>query len=157
MSQDYENPTTQWPGAEPGGYRPTEQMGQAGQQAGYGPAGMAGPQAKTELLDTTPPTFAWVVIREGMRAGKIYHLNPDDTTIGRDTDCDVILDDSAISRQHVKIRVLKNSEGEQEFVLHDLATPNGTKLNGEEVVKHPLKDGDRIEIGRTVLVFKKVD
>ncbi len=114
--------------------------------------------ARTELLNTAPPTFAWLVILEGMRAGKIYQLSSEGTMIGRDPSyCDIIIDDSSISRQHAKIRILKNSEGEDEFVLQDLATANGTKLNSQDIVKEVLKDNDRIEIGQTILAFKQVE
>ena len=34
---------------------------------------------------------------------------------------------------------------------------NGTRVNGEEVLKQPLYDEDRIDIGRTTLVFKQID
>lgn len=162
MSQNYEQPTRQWPDSKPEqssqGHPPTEQISPDRRPGSVGYAGVVGSSAvKTELLNTSPPTFAWLVMLEGLRPGKIYHLNPDSTTIGRDIDCDIIIDDSAVSRQHVKIRLIKNDDNQKEFVLHDLATPNGTKLNGQEVVKEPLQDGDRIEIGRTVLVFKRVD
>lgn len=163
MGYNYENPTEQWPDSGPSqkpGPSPTEQMGGSGQfysGAGSNYPGMVEFNTKTELLNTAPPTFAWLVIREGPRAGKIYHLNPDDTTLGRDVSSDIIIDDSAVSRQHAKIRLVKNEQGQTEFVLHDLATANGTKLNGAEILKETLTDGDRIEIGRTVLVFKKVD
>jgi hypothetical protein len=122
------------------------------EQSRGGPSG-----AKTELLNAPPPTFAWLVIREGTRAGKTYSLNPDDTLIGRDLSCDVILDDSAASRHHAKIRCIKDKTDETSFLLHDLATSNGTKLNGTEIVKEALKDNDVIQIGRTVLIFKKVE
>jgi pSer/pThr/pTyr-binding forkhead associated (FHA) protein len=93
---------------------------------------------------------------EGIHAGKIFRLHSDVTLIGRDPSCDIVLDDQAISRQHVKIRSDEGDEDEQVFVLHDLATENGTFVNDEEVLKHELSDGDHVRMGRTQMVFKQV-
>ena len=122
------------------------------------PASSPGPviSAKTEILGGPPPSFAWLVIREGPRAGQIFRLNAGGTNIGRDSQCDIILDDDAVSRQHAKLRTEKNVDDEAQFFIYDLATSNGTKVNGQPVVKQPLSDGDLIEIGRTRLVFKRV-
>ena len=76
-------------------------------------------------------------------------------TIGRDPSCDIVLDDTAASRQHAKVRVL-NRDKQTIFVLHDLATENGTTVNDEEIAKHELADGDRVFIGRTKLIFKQI-
>ena len=121
---------------------------------GYGPsqAGMA----KTERLQVEPPTFAWLVIVEGPHAGRIFRLHPDVTLIGRDPSCDIVLDDTAVSRHHAKVRVIEGENKQKGFVLHDLATENGTFVNDKEIVKHELSDGDCILIGRTRLIFKQV-
>lgn len=121
------------------------------------PSSMPGPvyNAKTEIIGGPPPSFAWLVIRDGPRAGQIFRLSGDGTSVGRDSQCDVILDDDAVSRQHAKLRTEKNSDGESQFFIYDLATANGTKVNSESIVKQSLLDGDLIEIGRTKLVFKK--
>ncbi len=124
----------------------------------YGPGspgmGYSG-AAKTERLRVEPPSFAWLVVVEGIRAGHIFRLHPEITLIGRDPSCDIVLDDSAVSRQHAKVRVVEE-EGKKKFVLHDLASENGTIVNGEAIAKHELTDGDQILIGRTKLVFKQV-
>ena len=133
---------------------PTEMVrpGNAPSPASPGPVS----SAKTEILGGPPPSFAWLVVREGPRAGQIFRLNTEGTSIGRDAQCDVILDDDAVSRQHAKLRVEKNSDGEPQFFVYDLATANGTRVNEQQIVKQPLTDGDLIEIGRTKLIFKKV-
>ncbi len=142
------------PGRQPE-YHPTVPIGDAGAgQYGYGPpAGQPGTD-KTVGLRREPPTFAWLVIVDGIHAGHIFRLRSDVTVIGRDPSCDIVLDDSAISRQHAKVRVVEDEE--KVFVLHDLATENGTFVNDEEITKHELGDGDRILIGQTKLVFKQI-
>lgn len=120
--------------------------------APFGPA----PSAETVILGGPPPSFAWLVIREGPRAGQLFRLRAEGTSIGRDPQCDVILDDEAVSRQQAKIRAEENEEGEPQFFIHDLATSNGTFVNGEQIIKQSLSDGDVVEMGTTKLVFKQI-
>jgi len=152
------------PGAEP--YPPTVPVA-APAPAGYPPVGFPEPvppqvtvpmgepmvpptEAKTEVLARKPQAIGWLVVVQGPYPGREFRLQ-DGTTIGRSGDNDVILDDPSVSRQHAKVRL----EG-QTFILHDLGATNPTKVNGQEISKQPLSDGDRVEIGNVVLVFKQV-
>ena len=93
-----------------------------------------------------PEPLAWVVIMNGIRAGKEFRLSAL-VDIGRDASrTDITLDDPAISRQHARIRL--EQEG---FVIYDLASANGVAVNGEAVQRQPLHNGDRIVIGQTEL------
>jgi len=167
MSDNYK-PTTKMPAPSASGYNesfssaesdqreynPTMRMG-SGSAAAYGPGG-ASQTVPTLKLNHEPPSFAWLVLIEGVHAGHIFNLYPDSTVIGRESSCDIVIDDPAISRQHAKIRVLEGEDKKKHFVLYDLATENGTLLNGEEIDRHELQDGDEILIGHTRLVFKQV-
>jgi hypothetical protein len=114
------------------------------------PAASAGP-AKTEILHRPPPQMAWFVVRGGARAGKEFRLG-EVTNIGRDaTQNDIAIDDTAISRQHARVRL---EEGK--FVLYDLASANGTTVNGEKILKHELANGDQIGMGETQFTFMQV-
>ena len=68
--------------------------------------------------------------------------------IGRETDNTiVILDDAYISGHHVKLTV-----AEGRVLIDDLASKNGTYLNGSRLThQHQLHSGDRIQVGYTVL------
>lgn len=114
------------------------------------------PQETQILKPETKPTFAYLIVRNGLRAGHVFSLRPDATTVGRDSDNHIIVDDTAVSRRQLKIRCETSEDGGLDFMLYDLATANGTKVNGTEVLKHRLADGDEVEIGQTVLVFKRV-
>lgn len=105
----------------------------------------------TVVLEKEPPAMAWLIMEKGDRPGQEYRLHAGDTLIGRGGTCDIILNDATVSRQHIKVRL----EG-KEFCLHDLAATNPTRVNGQEVGRHRLVEGDRIELGNTVLVFKQV-
>ncbi len=74
--------------------------------------------------------------------------------IGRDPHSDLRLNDPAVSRHHARVQKILN-----DYYLEDLQSTNGTLLNSRPVIKHVLKDGDRIHIGGFDIVFAdpKVD
>lgn len=71
------------------------------------------------------------------------------TVLGRGTEADVQLPDTGVSRRHAELRQV---DGHVE--LHDLASTNGTRVNGQRVTAVTLHDGDRILVGSTELVFR---
>jgi hypothetical protein len=85
--------------------------------------------------------------------GDQYPLLGAITVLGRDNTADVILDDPGISRQHTEIRV--TSDGPRLIAnIRDLGSTNGTFVNGERISSQRLADGDRINVGRTALIFR---
>jgi predicted component of type VI protein secretion system len=70
--------------------------------------------------------------------------------IGRVAGCDLVIDDSKASRRHARI-VVEAGVAEVE----DLDSSNGTRLNDKPVTRRVLRDGDRIQIGATVLVYRE--
>lgn len=70
------------------------------------------------------------------------------TQLGRDSTCEVVLDDAKVSRQHARIDLTGGA-----FVLSDLSR-NGVALNGRRI-KQPtaLSEGDRLQLGDTTLTF----
>ena len=77
-------------------------------------------------------------------------LGSDSVTIGRLADCDVVLTDKGASRKHAQLRFRDGS-----WVLTDLGSTNGTRLNGQTVQSRELSDGDKVTIGTTVLEFRR--
>ncbi len=103
----------------------------------------------TNILEESPdPPF--LEVESGKDQGKQFILNPGETSIGRSIDNDVILTDIAVSRRHLSVTL--NDDGS--LRLHDLGSGNGTQLNGRRVYDNPLTDGDRIELGETVLIVR---
>lgn len=85
--------------------------------------------------------------------GDHYPLLAAITVLGRDNSADVILDDPGISRQHTEIRV--TSDGPHLVAnIRDLGSTNGTFVNSERITSQRLADGDRINVGRTALIFR---
>jgi pSer/pThr/pTyr-binding forkhead associated (FHA) protein len=72
-------------------------------------------------------------------------------TIGRAPDNHVVVADRRVSRHHARIQARHGS-----LVLSDLGSTNGTQVNGSRVDEMVLGEGDRIEIGSTLLVVEAV-
>lgn len=92
--------------------------------------------------------MASLFVIRGKYAGKHFLLNRDKTTLGRDTSCDIQIVDHEVSRHHAEI-VFKGTD----FYLNDLTSSNGSFVNGGRVDSRSLRSGDRIQIGRTLMVF----
>lgn len=95
-----------------------------------------------------------IVASEGELSGQQWTVDNDPFLIGRGSDCDIVLPERQVSRHHVKI-----TRENQQFFLHDLASKNGTHLNGVQVTgTAPLQDGDEIQIALCVkLLFVGTD
>ncbi|HLF92493.1 MAG TPA: FHA domain-containing protein [Planctomycetota bacterium] len=87
-------------------------------------------------------------LRTGPNAGKVYDVRSA-LRLGRHPYNEVSFEDPAVSRYHCWITL---SEGKA--LVEDLASANGTFLNGERVAKRvPLKAGDVLRIGSTEVLF----
>ncbi len=91
------------------------------------------------------------VVEPAERRGTVYELG-DELTVGRANGCQVALpDDSFVSQLHARIFRKDNR-----LWLEDLGSTNGTFLNAKAVSGAvPLRRGDRVQIGRTVLEVTK--
>jgi pSer/pThr/pTyr-binding forkhead associated (FHA) protein len=78
--------------------------------------------------------------------GRLYEL-ADEVTVGRAPGCGVSLPDSTVSQLHARVFRRDGS-----FYLEDLGSTNGTWLNrGRVGAAVPLKRGDRVRVGSTLL------
>jgi len=73
---------------------------------------------------------------------------PDGVVIGRGHEAGVRVDDPDVSRRHVRV-----SAPAGQWIVEDLGSTNGTRVNGTVVREHYLRNGDEIVIGNTVLRF----
>lgn len=91
--------------------------------------------------------FRLVILESpGKQKGDFFKLNRS-LTIGRDSSCDIVLKDRAVSARHARI----DKQGDQ-FFLEDLGSSNGTFVGNEQISEQvSLKAGDRIRIGQTLL------
>lgn len=107
---------------------------------------------KTRIQGTQLPALAWVAVERGSHQGARQDMRQDrPLAVGRDgQQCELVLDDPEISSQHA---LIKYEQGR--FVVYDMASTNGTFVNGHRVQRQSLMDGDRIRIGGTTLIFKE--
>ena len=98
--------------------------------------------------------LGYVRIEEGKEPGKSYEVRKESLSIGRSRESDIFLEDLAVSRLHASIINM----GGGNYALRDEGSANGTKVNGQTVNKYqpyPLQEGDKIQLGQTVLVFAR--
>ncbi len=94
----------------------------------------------------------YLVLIYGEPLGRKSVIKAGTFLIGRAPDCDIQLADDCLSRVHC--RIVSNSDG---VVIADLDSTNGTYVNNAAVSVHPLKDGDRVKVGRTIFSFLSSD
>jgi hypothetical protein len=82
--------------------------------------------------------------------GTKHELDQRQVVIGRSKDCDIQLPDPNVSRRHAEVR----QEGAAYWVV-DLDSTNGMEVNGRRQKRAKLRQGDRITLGSTELVFRR--
>jgi pSer/pThr/pTyr-binding forkhead associated (FHA) protein len=109
-----------------------------------------------ELLhDRTPDPQSSSIARlypvDGRSGLRSFELLPN-MTIGRSRECDIFLEDLAVSRLHATLRELSNGT----YELIDNRSATGTFVNGRSVARQELHEGDVIQIGSNKFTFRLV-
>ena len=87
-----------------------------------------------------------LVLEPKEQKGRTYELTGE-VTLGRAASCTIPLDDGYVSQLHA--RVFRRDD---DWFVEDLGSTNGTYLNGAKVSRtQPVKRGDRVKVGATVL------
>ena len=89
-------------------------------------------------------------ILNGGFEGMTYELSDQEVVIGRNPTTDITLLDEGISREHALILFDEDLPG---YLVEDLQSTNGTKVNGKRVRSALLLEGDEIQIGQTIFRF----
>ncbi|MDR3212061.1 MAG: FHA domain-containing protein [Planctomycetota bacterium] len=87
-------------------------------------------------------------IKSGTAQGQTFPVSTTPIVIGRDTTCDISLQDKGASRRHAEVF----SIGAMSFI-RDLDSRNGSFVNDNRITEEMLRDGDSIQIGSTVITF----
>ena len=87
-------------------------------------------------------------VLEGIDKGRVFRELPTPVTIGREEGNMLRLNDERVSRFHAKVQ-FDNGE----IILTDLESTNGTRVNGNVVQIRRLRPGDRVGVGRSLLLF----
>ncbi|MGW1168726.1 FhaA domain-containing protein [Streptomyces sp. NPDC001153] len=123
-------PSAPPPGARPGGY-------------GY-------PQPATQRPAAAPTsggrTRYWIEIN-----GTRHQISRATLVLGRSTDADVRIDDPGVSRRHCEIRTGTPS------TIQDLGSTNGIVVDGQHTTRATLRDGSRIVVGSTTVIYRQAE
>jgi len=102
-------------------------------------------QAIADLDDGT----GLVIVSRGPNEGSTYLVDQDEVSVGRHPDSNIFLDDITVSRRHSVIERTGN-----DFTIRDVGSLNGTYVNHDRIDHKPIADGDEIQVGRFVLIFR---
>ena len=108
-----------------------------------------GDEESADILDEIKTEGPALVVRSGGgRAGEHFLLEQESTTVGRSPDCDIFLDDVTVSRRHALVK-----RSNDQFLIEDQGSLNGTFLNRRRIESGGLEDGDEVQIGKYKLTF----
>ncbi|WP_141746572.1 FHA domain-containing protein, partial [Streptomyces sp. LUP30] len=126
------------PGARPGSYGYPPAAG--AQRPGAAGAGLAGaPQPGSR-------TRHWIEIN-----GTRHQISRATLVLGRSTEADVRIDDPGVSRRHCEIRTGSPS------TIQDLGSTNGIVVDGQHTTRATLRDGSRIVVGSTTIIYRQAE
>ncbi|THC48335.1 DUF3662 and FHA domain-containing protein [Streptomyces sp. A1499] len=119
----------------PGGGRPGGQPPVPSRPAGPGAGPLPGAQVRR-----------WIEIN-----GNRHQISRPTLVLGRSTDADVRIDDPGVSRRHCEIRTGTPS------TIQDLGSTNGIVVDGQHTTRATLRDGSRIVVGQTTIVYRQAE
>ena len=92
--------------------------------------------------------FDLTTLRGTLRSHEIIS----EMTIGRSRECDIFLEDLAVSRVHATIHQLPDGG----FEIEDHRSVTGTFVNGMRITRYRLLEGDIVQIGSNSLTFRRL-
>ena len=96
--------------------------------------------------------FALRFISGKYQGGEFPLGDTKEIVVGRSSDLDMVLVEDMVSRRHARIAC-----SDQQIVIEDLGSTNGTFVNGEKIKRATLKEGDRVLIGTSILKVVSTD
>lgn len=88
----------------------------------------------------------YLLVERGKDRGRVFPINRQVTVLGR-SGTEILINDQDISRRHAAIDV----QGNGKYILRDLASTNGTLLNGVRVQTEAIQANDKIRVGGTTI------
>jgi len=104
--------------------------------------------ADQAAVDALPAGSALLVVQRGPNAGARFLLDAERTTAGRHPGSDIFLDDVTVSRKHAEF-----VRRQDQFVVRDVGSLNGTYVLRDRIDEAVLRDGDEVQIGKFRMVF----
>ncbi|BAF59967.1 MAG: DUF3662 domain-containing protein [Pelotomaculum sp.] len=100
-------------------------------------------------MEAPAPVHGYLQVKAGPDRGKVFKLGDISMIIGRREGCDIVLNDSSVSRRHARLELHRGR-----YTITDLGSTNGTMVNGVRINSKALEPGDVITLGTTVFIFK---
>jgi diguanylate cyclase (GGDEF)-like protein len=101
---------------------------------------------------------AALIVLKGEELGRDFRLRRTSMLVGRNARADICLPDQGASWEHARIDYRGSGAGsDTTFVLTDLASTNGLFVNSRRIDSAELRDGDKVQIGETILKFVVLD
>jgi hypothetical protein len=126
---------------------PDEESGEEEpQQADYGHTMVYSPDREARKLVEPPSSGRAMLVGNGQRTV----LTGPRVLLGRSRECDMVIDDPNVSRRHAELR-----RQDDTWIVTDLGSTNGVKVNGRRVEHAVLKPGDEITLGLSRLSFEQ--
>ena len=97
------------------------------------------------------PSGFLLEVLEGPDAGKRFPLTTGTVFLGRQSECELGLEDIKVSRRHATV-----AYREGEYFLDDLGSTNGTFVNGRRIGRTKISAGDRVSVGNSVLELRVI-
>ncbi|MCN9242090.1 DUF3662 domain-containing protein [Streptomyces sp. RY43-2] len=130
------------PAASPSGAPPMPSTPPPGGRPGAAPYGQRPAAAPTG----GGRTRYWIEIN-----GTRHQISRPTLVLGRSTDADVRIDDPGVSRRHCEIRTGTPS------TIQDLGSTNGIVVDGQHTTRATLRDGSRIVVGSTTIIYRQAE
>lgn len=103
-------------------------------------------------------TQSCLIVLKGAEIGRDFRLRGSGLLIGRSPAADIRIPDEQASREHARLDLSIDVQGpDPTYVITDLGSTNRTFVNSRPVDRIVLRDGDKIQIGDTVLKYVVLD
>ncbi len=96
-----------------------------------------------------PPVCFYLQVDAGPDQGKTFSIGATPVIVGRRQDCDIVLSDTSVSRNHARLDFNRGR-----CIITDLDSTNGIIVNDVLVKTKTLETGDVVTLGTTVCTFK---
>lgn len=100
---------------------------------------------------------ALLQIIRGDDIGREYEVKPGNNIIGRQKGCHIQVANKSISRRHAQIVFRPDEPPDNRYIIYDLQSTNGTRVNNELSDRRALHNGDRVQFGSVVCKFMEID
>ncbi len=90
-----------------------------------------------------------LIVQSEEQAGQIFNLNGESSRVGRINENEIVIQHKSISSHHAEFILDGN-----DYLIKDLDSTNGTRVNGERVKSVKLRKGDFVRVGNIEMIYE---